>query len=262
MNARGRDLVDAAHPDLDPSHRAVARRGARSAPLQEATDLRLPLRAIRHQLFDDAFQRELAGMYDGGQRGRSPVAPALLAMATLLQAARSTCPTRTPPAPQSPTAHGRSSSAPRRLGPGGGRGRGDCALQPDDPLRSFACASSRTTWTVGWSSGPSTSPRAPSSSRRAPARGLRLLAAAGAGGSRTPSTSSGTRRVTWSTRWRAASTSPSTRWRARRASPAGGQQPQSRPGHRLDRPDPGPRGVAAAGRAAQGALGVHREAPE
>ncbi|MFO0607730.1 MAG: hypothetical protein U0324_31495 [Polyangiales bacterium] len=46
------------------------------------------LRAIRHQLFDDAFQRELAGMYDGGQRGRSPVAPALLAMATLLQAAR------------------------------------------------------------------------------------------------------------------------------------------------------------------------------
>ena len=46
------------------------------------------LRAIRHQLFDDAFQRELAGMYDGGQRGRSPVPPALLAMATLLQAAR------------------------------------------------------------------------------------------------------------------------------------------------------------------------------
>jgi Transposase DDE domain len=46
------------------------------------------LRAIRHELFDDSFQRELTAMYDGGRRGRVPVAPALLAMATLLQAAR------------------------------------------------------------------------------------------------------------------------------------------------------------------------------
>lgn len=33
------------------------------------------LRAIRHELFDDAFQRELATMYDGGRRGRSPEPP-------------------------------------------------------------------------------------------------------------------------------------------------------------------------------------------
>lgn len=46
------------------------------------------LRTVRRELFDDAFQRELAVMYDGGRRGRSPVAPALLAMATLLQSAR------------------------------------------------------------------------------------------------------------------------------------------------------------------------------
>lgn len=46
------------------------------------------LRAIRHELFDDAFQRELAGMYGRGTKGRPPTPPALLAMATLLQAAR------------------------------------------------------------------------------------------------------------------------------------------------------------------------------
>lgn len=46
------------------------------------------LRAIRHDLFDAAFQRELAAMYDGSRRGRPPTAPALLAMATLLQSAR------------------------------------------------------------------------------------------------------------------------------------------------------------------------------
>jgi hypothetical protein len=46
------------------------------------------LRAIRHELFDDAFQRELAGMYDRSAKGRPPAPPALLAMATILQAAR------------------------------------------------------------------------------------------------------------------------------------------------------------------------------
>jgi hypothetical protein len=46
------------------------------------------LRAIRHELFDAGFQRELARMYDRSARGRPPVAPAQLAMATLLQAAR------------------------------------------------------------------------------------------------------------------------------------------------------------------------------
>jgi hypothetical protein len=44
------------------------------------------LREHRHELFDDAFQRELASMYRETGEGKSPVAPALLAMVTLLQA--------------------------------------------------------------------------------------------------------------------------------------------------------------------------------
>jgi hypothetical protein len=42
------------------------------------------LRAIRHELFDEAFQREPARMYDHSKQGRPPTAPATLAMATLL----------------------------------------------------------------------------------------------------------------------------------------------------------------------------------
>lgn len=45
------------------------------------------LRQHRHELFDAAFQTELAGMYPTRARGKEPVAPALLAMVTLLQAA-------------------------------------------------------------------------------------------------------------------------------------------------------------------------------
>lgn len=45
------------------------------------------LRLHRHELFDEPFQRELAAMYPERARGREPVAPALLAMVTLLQAA-------------------------------------------------------------------------------------------------------------------------------------------------------------------------------
>ena len=45
------------------------------------------LREHRHELFDDAFQAELAGMYKARSSGRVPVPPALLAMVTLLQAA-------------------------------------------------------------------------------------------------------------------------------------------------------------------------------
>lgn len=45
------------------------------------------LRRHRHELFDDDFQRLLAGMYPERARGKEPVAPALLAMVTLLQAA-------------------------------------------------------------------------------------------------------------------------------------------------------------------------------
>jgi hypothetical protein len=45
------------------------------------------LRRTRHELLDEEFQRELALMYATSSRGRPPVAPALLAMATVLQSA-------------------------------------------------------------------------------------------------------------------------------------------------------------------------------
>src|SRR5579872_735367 len=46
------------------------------------------LRLQRHHIFDDAFQQELAGMYGPQAPGGSEVvAPALLAMVTLMQAA-------------------------------------------------------------------------------------------------------------------------------------------------------------------------------
>lgn len=44
------------------------------------------LRVHRRQLFDDAFQDELATMYRDTGAGKSPVPPALMAMATLVQA--------------------------------------------------------------------------------------------------------------------------------------------------------------------------------
>ena len=44
------------------------------------------LRAHRHELFDDAFEAELESMYRETGAGRAPVPPAMLAMATLLQA--------------------------------------------------------------------------------------------------------------------------------------------------------------------------------
>jgi hypothetical protein len=44
------------------------------------------LRQRRHELFDEAFQLELEGMYRGTGEGKQPVAPALLAMVVLLQA--------------------------------------------------------------------------------------------------------------------------------------------------------------------------------
>ena len=46
------------------------------------------LRLHRHELFDDEFQADLAAMYPERKRGREVVPPALLAMATLLQAWR------------------------------------------------------------------------------------------------------------------------------------------------------------------------------
>lgn len=37
------------------------------------------LRQHRHELFDDAFQEELANLYRKAERGHPPVAPAMLA---------------------------------------------------------------------------------------------------------------------------------------------------------------------------------------
>ncbi|GAA1003758.1 hypothetical protein Aple_004740 [Acrocarpospora pleiomorpha] len=44
------------------------------------------LRLHRHELFDDAFQDELAGMYHDAVKGQPPVPPAQLALALILQA--------------------------------------------------------------------------------------------------------------------------------------------------------------------------------
>jgi hypothetical protein len=44
------------------------------------------LRRWRHELLDEAFQEELAGMYAASGRGQPPVPPAQLALATVLQA--------------------------------------------------------------------------------------------------------------------------------------------------------------------------------
>jgi hypothetical protein len=53
--------------------------------LQRTRKLFAFLRACRHELFDDAFQAELESMYRDTGAGKSPVPPALLAMAVLLQ---------------------------------------------------------------------------------------------------------------------------------------------------------------------------------
>jgi Transposase domain (DUF772) len=44
------------------------------------------LREHRHEVFDAAFQEEWASLYQDSPRGQPPVAPALLALATILQA--------------------------------------------------------------------------------------------------------------------------------------------------------------------------------
>ncbi len=44
------------------------------------------LRDHRHELFDDAFQEELAALYAPSRRGHPPIPPAQLALATILQA--------------------------------------------------------------------------------------------------------------------------------------------------------------------------------
>jgi IS5 family transposase len=44
------------------------------------------LRHHRHDLFDEAFQKELASLYRPAERGQPPVAPAMLALALILEA--------------------------------------------------------------------------------------------------------------------------------------------------------------------------------
>src|SRR5881275_502163 len=44
------------------------------------------LRQHRHELLDEAFQQELANLYRQAERGHPPVAPAMLALALILQA--------------------------------------------------------------------------------------------------------------------------------------------------------------------------------
>src|SRR6266571_7137017 len=44
------------------------------------------LRQHRHELFDPAFQQELAQLYQASSRGQPPIPPAQLALATILQA--------------------------------------------------------------------------------------------------------------------------------------------------------------------------------
>src|SRR6266487_4980815 len=44
------------------------------------------LRKQRHELLDEAFQQELAGLYQPSKRGQPPIAPAQLALATIMQA--------------------------------------------------------------------------------------------------------------------------------------------------------------------------------
>ena len=44
------------------------------------------LREYRHQIFDEAFQQELAVLYQDSKQGQPPIAPAQLALATIFQA--------------------------------------------------------------------------------------------------------------------------------------------------------------------------------
>jgi hypothetical protein len=44
------------------------------------------LRKLRHELFDESFQQELATLYRPSERGHPPIAPAQLALAIILQA--------------------------------------------------------------------------------------------------------------------------------------------------------------------------------
>jgi transposase len=64
---------------LSPAEAAIARRIRRGK-------LFVFLREHRHELFDEAFQAELAATYVASPRGQPPIPPAQMALATLLQA--------------------------------------------------------------------------------------------------------------------------------------------------------------------------------
>lgn len=69
------------HPPIEPS-------AAEAAVLKRVRRAKLfvLLRQRRHELFDEAFQQELAGAYANSPKGQPPVPPAQLALATILQA--------------------------------------------------------------------------------------------------------------------------------------------------------------------------------
>lgn len=68
-------------PPIDPSatEQAILKRIKRAK-------LFVFLREYRHELFDPAFQQELAQLYQASSRGQPPIPPAQLALATILQA--------------------------------------------------------------------------------------------------------------------------------------------------------------------------------
>src|SRR5437016_7014583 len=65
--------------DLSPAEKAIRKR------IKQAK-LFIFLREHRHELFDEAFQQELATLYQSSSRGQPPIPPAQLALATILQA--------------------------------------------------------------------------------------------------------------------------------------------------------------------------------
>ena len=65
--------------DLSPAEQAIRKRIKRAK-------LFIFLREHRHELFDEAFQQELATLYQTSNRGQPPIPPAQLALATILQA--------------------------------------------------------------------------------------------------------------------------------------------------------------------------------
>jgi len=65
--------------DLSPTEQAIMKRIKRAK-------LFVFLREHRHELFDAAFQQELATLYQASTRGQPPIPPAQLALATILQA--------------------------------------------------------------------------------------------------------------------------------------------------------------------------------